>query len=111
MNLKNRLRKGVAEWFAAGLFSYLRSGRINLRTRILKAKLDSELRRWENMETKRWFQSKTLWVNFLTILAGGLAYLASPDAKMDAQTAGNIAVALGIVNSLLRLVTDKPVGK
>ena len=64
------------------------------------------------METKYWWQSKTLWVNGLVILAALLVWL------LDTQKAGGlpfvldakwVAFILGAVNFALRWVTDTPV--
>lgn len=63
------------------------------------------------MDTKKWWQSRTLIVNALTVIAGALTFLMSPDAKLDAQQVGTIGSVLGVVNVALRLVTDKPVVK
>lgn len=55
--------------------------------------------------TKRWYESKTLWVNVLTLLAMILsAVMQWPELQ---SIAPQIAVALSVVNILLRLLTDK----
>ena len=63
------------------------------------------------MLEKRWFQSKTLWTNLFTVVAGGLTFLMSPDAKLDAQQVGVLGTILGVVNILLRLVTSQGISK
>jgi hypothetical protein len=59
-------------------------------------------------EVKKWYTSKTLWVSFLVFAAslvhvfGGMDIPVSPDA-------GWIAIALSIIQAILRLVTKEPV--
>lgn len=53
--------------------------------------------------------SKTLWVNALTVIAGGITAMSLPDAQMGTQTVGILGVALGIVNVILRFLTSKPI--
>jgi hypothetical protein len=53
---------------------------------------------------KRWYESKTLWVNVLTLLAMILsAVMQWPELQ---SIAPQIAVALSLVNILLRFLTD-----
>lgn len=51
------------------------------------------------MEYKRWFTSKTLWINFLAIV-GGVATALSGEL-----VAGGTLTIAGVVNILLRVVT------
>lgn len=54
--------------------------------------------------TKRWYESKTLWINVLTLLAMILsAVMQWPELQ---SIAPQIAVALSVVNIALRLITD-----
>lgn len=64
------------------------------------------------MQTKPFWQSKTMWVNGLTIAAMILAFV------VDTQTAGGLpldidarwlVLTLGVVNIVLRSVTSKGV--
>lgn len=64
------------------------------------------------VEPKVWYESKTLWINGLTVLAMILSFV------IDAQMTGGlpldldprwISLALGVVNILLRSVTNQPV--
>lgn len=66
------------------------------------------------MEPKLWYESKTLWINGLTVAASILGFL------IDTQTAGGlpfdldprwVAIALGIVNIILRSVTNQGVSR
>lgn len=60
---------------------------------------------------KRWFQSKTVWVNGLTVLAGTIGYLAGHDLIQDNASFLALLVAVqGGVNVILRFVTVKPIG-
>lgn len=63
------------------------------------------------MEPKVWYESKTVWLNALTVIAAILAFI------VDTQMAGGlpfdldpryIAIALGIVNIVLRAMTNQP---
>ena len=56
---------------------------------------------------KRWYQSKTVWVNLLTLLAGTVAYVAGNELVADNASFVAALVALqGGVNVVLRLVTS-----
>lgn len=64
------------------------------------------------VEPKLWYESKTLWINALTVIASILAFI------VDTQTAGGlpfeidprwVVIALGVVNIILRSVTNQPV--
>ena len=59
------------------------------------------------MTPKPWYQSKTMWVNILTLLVMILGTV-SQWPEFSAYT-GQIAGALAIVNILLRFLTDRPV--
>ena len=54
------------------------------------------------MDTKRWYTSKTLWVNLLAIVAlvaqGQFGYLLDAEAQ---------AALLAIINLILRIITKK----
>lgn len=62
------------------------------------------------METKHWFASKTLIVNFIAIVAIIANSIWGFDIDAESQTAIATGV-LAIVNIVLRLVTKQPVGK
>ena len=60
---------------------------------------------------KKWYQSKMLWVNILTLIAGGLGYFAGHDLIQDHASVMALLVAVqGGVNVALRFVTIKPIG-
>ena len=54
---------------------------------------------------KQWYESKTIWVNVLTILA---VLITSVTAWPDMQRYGaQLATALAVVNVMLRLITSE----
>jgi len=56
---------------------------------------------------KRWFRSKTIWINLLTLMAMILATIAAwPEVQ---EIAPQIAYALAIVNVLLRFVSSESI--
>lgn len=60
---------------------------------------------------KKWYQSKTLWVNVLTLVAGTVGYIAGHDLIADHSSVVALLVAIqGGVNVALRFVTVKPIG-
>ena len=59
------------------------------------------------MQPKPWWESKTLWVNALTLIVMVLGTVAQWP-EFSAYT-GQIAGALAIVNMALRFLTDRPV--
>lgn len=59
------------------------------------------------MHPKPWYESKTLWVNALTLLVMVLGTVAQwPEFSVYAP---QIAGAVAVVNMLLRFLTDRPV--
>ena len=58
------------------------------------------------METKKWWQSKTLWMGVLVILGGVVEYIAGLPTGVSATT-----VAVGIINIIFRFLTTQPIGK
>lgn len=55
---------------------------------------------------KRWWTSKTLWVNAIAVAAIAIQGVSGTEA-LDASAQ---AVILGVVNFVLRLVTHEPLG-
>lgn len=53
---------------------------------------------------KKWFESKTVWVNVIAII-GDIAL----NITGHALPAGADAIALGVINSILRLITKDPI--
>ena len=101
-------------WILKGVALEAVTGKPNLRSRMamvfLRRKVNEVMGDESKVEVKPWWKSRMLGVNALTVIAGGLAFLASPDAKLDAQTVGIVTSALGIVNMILRIFTSKPLG-
>lgn len=93
-------------WYMDGLIRAMVERRQNFRSRIAIAILKREINKMD--ETKVWWKSKTLWVNTLTGVAGVLMAL-SADKGIDPKTVGYAATALGGINVVLRLLTDKPI--
>jgi len=62
-------------------------------------------------ETKKFWKSKVLWVNGLTLIAGVVGYIAGHDliANHTAIVAGLVALQ-GLVNTALRFVTYTKIG-
>lgn len=60
---------------------------------------------------KKWFQSKTFWVNALTVIAGTIGYIAGHELIADNASFVALLVAVqGAVNVVLRFVTWQPIG-
>lgn len=57
------------------------------------------------MDTKKWYRSKTLWVNLIA-LAAIIAQLVTGDEWFPAEYQ---AVAIAFINMLVRLLTGKPI--
>jgi hypothetical protein len=59
------------------------------------------------MTPKRWYTSKTLWVNALTLLIMVLGTVAQWPEFAD--YAAHIAGIVAAINLILRVITDRPV--
>lgn len=57
---------------------------------------------------KSWYQSKTIWINFLTLAAGLLVAISNEQWIME-NYSGCILATIGLVNICLRFTTDKAV--
>ena len=63
------------------------------------------------MENKKWYMSKSLWVAFIVFVGSILAYagVVNPlDLSPDAVWVG---IAWSVIQTVLRAVTNQPVGK
>ena len=60
------------------------------------------------MDGKPFWASKTIWVNGVSVLAAilGAAGIASIGVEVQAEA---VAVVMGVINIVLRFMTDKPV--
>jgi len=62
------------------------------------------------METKPWFASKTLWVNFVAVVAA-MTGAFGIDLGLDPETQVTIVGAImGVVNIILRFTTSTGIG-
>jgi hypothetical protein len=60
---------------------------------------------------KKWYQSKTVWVNAITVLVGTLGYVVGNSVIQDYPSAiAALVVFQGGLNVLLRFVTGKSLG-
>ena len=105
MKWKEKLKVEAAVWLIRGLLR----NEDNLQRRLTVAWLKKFLRE-DKMgdDSKPWWKSKTLIVNALTGIAGVFVAL-TQDKGIDPYIVGYITTALGVVNVILRLVTDKPI--
>ena len=62
------------------------------------------------MESKHWYASKTLWVNFLAIVAIILNSQFGIELDVEVQAALATSI-LAIINIVLRFVTRQPISK
>jgi len=62
------------------------------------------------METKHFYASKTLWVNFIAITAIMLNSQFGIELDTEVQAA-LVTSILAVINIVLRLITSQPVGK
>jgi len=61
------------------------------------------------IETKRFYHSKTLWFNALTIAAIAVDAITSAGAISNPDVLPWVAVAAAVINAGLRMVTSMPV--
>ena len=60
------------------------------------------------METKKFWHSKTLWVNLIAIV--GIVLNSLYGVEIDAELQATFATAiLGVINIILRLITKQPI--
>ena len=60
--------------------------------------------------SKRWFKSKTLWVNTLLGIAGVITAVTA-DGNLNPKTVGILGTVVGFINIVLLMITDKPIEK
>ena len=62
------------------------------------------------MKTKHFYTSKTLWVNFVAIIA--IMLNSQFGIELDTEVRAALATSiLAVINIVLRLITSQPVGK
>lgn len=59
------------------------------------------------MESKKWYQSRTVWLNIATVVAGGGPLVANFTGLVEPFTYALLLTAVGGANIALRLLTDK----
>lgn len=59
------------------------------------------------MEKKRWYQSRTVWLNVATVVAGGGPLVANFTGLVSPFAYALLLTAVGGANIALRLLTDK----
>lgn len=57
---------------------------------------------------KKWYESKTLWLNLIMALGIGTQILTQADLPLDPEWQ---AFLLAVINAVLRLVTEKRIAK
>lgn len=61
-------------------------------------------------QTKKWYQSKTIWINALTLIGSGLAAITSGDAIAEnPEVAAVISGAVALINIILRKITKQEI--
>jgi hypothetical protein len=59
---------------------------------------------------KRWWKSKTVWVNIIAVLAGVMGYVAGHEVIQDnAQFIAMLVAMQGGVNVILRFISGTPI--
>ena len=100
------LRYGDEQFHAWAINGY-EEGIRHIEEKLEMIKEFGNLKGEDTMNSKRWYTSKTVWINLL--LAGGiLAQTLTGEAWLDAEAQGAIVV---VVNLVLRLITNKPLSK
>lgn len=62
------------------------------------------------METKKWWQSRTVWANVIAVMVGvGLYFGVQPDSETLQKTGEVLSLVIPVANILLRLITKKPI--
>ncbi|HKV10723.1 MAG TPA: hypothetical protein VJ725_21460 [Thermoanaerobaculia bacterium] len=59
------------------------------------------------MRKKKWWKSKTLWINALTVVAG----VAGSGLLNEHLSASEVAIVGGVANIALRTITKGPIGR
>lgn len=56
---------------------------------------------------KPWYKSKTIWVNLTTVIAGTISLLPGLAGVIPATTLSILLFSLGLLNVVLRVITDE----
>jgi hypothetical protein len=60
------------------------------------------------MQTKKWYESKTLWLSIATSIVGILMAI-SESVQETGGNNGVLVTVIGILNGILRYVTSQPI--
>lgn len=60
---------------------------------------------------KKWYKSKTIWVNVLAVALAVITYIEGADFLPEHVTTALVSVVLPVVNVGLRFLTNKPILK
>lgn len=60
--------------------------------------------------TKKWYLSKTLWINVITLLLAGLAILVDQPWLPSRVVTVIVTLGLPVLNIALRLISGQPIG-
>lgn len=64
-----------------------------------------------DVQTKGWYASRTIWFNVLVLALGVYSQAAGSELPVAGEELEAVAIALSVIgNIVLRIVTDKPVG-
>jgi len=104
MKIKEKL---IAWWIAGALKKNGLRRKITLV--VVKRKIDKYFRRFETMESKKIWQSKTFWFNLVSGLVGVVGVLQGNELINDPKVQAAFASVVSVGNIVLRLLTDKPI--
>ena len=103
------LKEKIINWVLEGFLKTFSTGEVTLRARIALwfagRKLNSYFKEAEKMETKRWWQSRTIWANTLIGIASVVTALVK-DGGLDPKTIGILGGVSAVINIVLRFITD-----
>lgn len=57
--------------------------------------------------TKKWYQSRTVWLNIATVVAGGMPLVANFSGLVNPLFYAGLLTVVGAANVALRFLTDK----
>jgi hypothetical protein len=61
------------------------------------------------MKTKQWYQSKTIWVQIITMLIGAVTIVSASDAISTQNALILATIVVPILNMFLRTITSEPI--
>ena len=102
------MKERLKQWFIEGFLKALIEGKPNIRFRLIMGEINAYFRRCNEMETKKWWKSRTVWFNILSGIVGTIVSLQSDQGLSPAVQKALGGVVLG-GNLVLRFLTDKPI--